>query len=336
MSKAYKVIRVDAFGSKIDLADELEALKNLDVEIFGVDAVSEDEIIEAIKDADVALTAGAMFTRKVLESLPKLRAIIRYGVGYDTIDVKAATELGIMLINNPAPVWCDEEVSNQAITLMLACARKVVKLHNLIVKGEWKQAQSSVLPAVSIHGQVAGIIGCGAIGRMLAKKARTFDMEIIGYDPYLDPKVAHENGIKTVSLIEVFEKSDFIFVQTLLNEETYHMIGKEQFDLMKSSAYIINCARGEVIDEIAMIEALKNGKIAGAGLDVFENEPPEPDNPLFKMDNVTVTPHCASWSTEAFKVLRKAVGIEAAQVLNGIVPAYLVNKEVKPRFNMKN
>lgn len=336
MNKAYTVIRVDSNGSKIDLTEETAALKGIDAEIFGVDAVTEQEIIEAVKNADVVLTAAAKFTRRVMECLPKLKAIIRYGVGYDTIDVKAATELGILLVNNPADVWCDEEVSNQAIALMLACARKIVKLHNLIVGGEWKSAQSSVMPAVSIHGQVAGIIGCGAIGRKIASKLKAFNIEILGHDPYLDPKSAEHNGIRLVSMAQLLKNSDFVFVQTLLNDETYHMIGEEQFALMKKDAYIINCARGEVIDEKAMIKALEEKRIAGAGLDVFENEPPSADNPLFKMDNVTTTPHCASWSTEAFKTLRKSVGTETAQVLNNILPKSVVNKEVKPRFNVSS
>ena len=169
MSRTFTVIRVDATGSKIDLSDEAEALKELDVDIYGADAVTEEEIISVAKEADIILTGSARLTRRVLESLPKLKAIIRYGVGYDTIDVDAATDLGVMLINNPATAWCDEEVSNHAIMLMLACARKVTKVHNLIVDGEWREAQKAFLPAPVILGQVTCIIGCGAIGRMIAK-----------------------------------------------------------------------------------------------------------------------------------------------------------------------
>ena len=166
-----------------------------------------------------------------------------------------------------------------------------------------------------------------------SKKLKSFNMSILGYDPYLDAEIAKAFEIDLVSLNELLEKSDFVFVQTLLNNETFHLIGEKEFELMKSNAYIINCARGEVVDEAAMIKALRENKMAGAGLDVFENEPPKPDNPLFKMDNVVVTPHCASWTTDAFKNLRKSVGAEAAEILNGIVPDYLVNKNVKPRFN---
>lgn len=330
----FKVIRIDRFGSQIKFSEELAALKGIDVELCGRDAVTEDEMIEALKDADVAITGAAAFTRKAFESLPKLRGVIRTGVGYDTIDISAATDNGVLIVNNPAPAWCAQEVSNQAMLLMLACAKKLVKLHNLTVSGNWRQAQGAVMPCECIHGQTMGIIGCGAIGRTIAKKALAFAMNVLGYDPYLPRETAEKAGIKLVDLETLLKESDYVMVQSLLSEETWHILGDAQFNLMKESSFVINCARGECIDEAALIQALQKGKIAGAGLDVFENEPPKPDNPLFSMENVTVTPHCASWSTMAFKTMNKAVGEEAAQMLRNQRPEYVVNPDVQSKFGL--
>ena len=326
------VLRIDRDGDQIDLSVEREALAESGAELRGVSAVTEEEIIAAAANADVVITAAARFTRRVMASLPKLRAIIRYGVGYDTIDLAAATELGVLVINNPAPAWCAEEVSNQAMLLLLACAKKLVKLHSLTASGNWREAQSSVLPMASVHGQVAGLIGCGAIGGAIVRKAKAFGMDVLVYDPYLDAESAGALGAVRTNLPDLLTRSDFVLLQTPLTDETRSMIGAEQLKLMKNSAYLINCARGEVIDEAALIEALQNGRIAGAGLDVFEQEPPHPDNPLFRMDNVALTPHCASWSTVAFHTLYQAVGKETAQVLRGEMPEYVVNKEASPRF----
>jgi D-3-phosphoglycerate dehydrogenase len=330
----YKIVRVDRSGSQVKFSDELEALAGLDVEFYGADAVTEDEIIKALKDADAAITSSAVFTRKVFENLPKLRAVIRTGVGYDTIDVQAATDNGILLVNNPAQAWCAEEVSNQAILLMLACAKKLVKLHNLTISGEWRKAQAAVMPCECIHGQTAGIIGCGAIGRAIVKKALAFDMRVIVFDPYVTPEAARKLGVESTGLPALLSQADYVLVQTPLTNETFHLLGEQQFNLMKPSAFIINCARGECIDEPALIRALEQGKITGAGLDVFENEPPKPDNPLFTMDNVVVSPHCASWSTMAFRTMNKMIGVQAAQILRKERPDTVVNSDCVSKFGI--
>lgn len=328
----YKIVRIDFNGSRIGLKEELEGLQGLDYEFKGVDAETEDELIEGLKDADVAITSRADFTRRVLENVPKLRGVIRMGVGYDNVDVDAATDNGVLVINNPSPVWCVEEVSNQSILLMLAITRKFVKGHNFVISGEWRSAQAAMLPQECIHGQTMGIIGCGNIGRCVAKKGKAFGMKLVGYDPYVSEEEAQESGITLVSLDELLNISDFVMVQPNLTDETHHILDDEAFSKMKPTAFVINTSRGGCIDEEALIRALEEKKIAGAGLDVLEQEPPRKDNPLLKMDNVLFTPHSASWTTVAFQTLNRSIGYEAADLLNGKRPEYVVNKEAISKF----
>jgi len=334
MEKQFKVVRADRMGNRAVMVEEAEELAKVNAELVGADCVTEDEIIEAAKDADAILTGGAQMTRRVLESLPKCKVIVRYGVGYDTIDVDAATDNGVIVVNNPAFQWCIEEVSNQAITLLLACAKKLAFLNDGTKQGRWAECKRAQAPMVSIHGQTLGLIGCGNIGRMTGRKAQCFSLKLLGYDPYVDKSLAKKDGITLVSLSELLKESDFVSIHTFLNEETRYLMGEKEFKQMKPTAYIINTARGPVIDEPALIKALQEKQIAGAGLDVFEKEPVDPDNPLLKMDNVVVTPHSASYSDVAFKLNRVIVGQEAARVLSGRWPKNAVNKSVKPKVNL--
>jgi len=334
MEKQFKVVRVDRMGNRAVMVEEAEELAKVNAELVGADCVTEDEIIEAAKDADAILTGGAQMTRRVLESLPKCKVIVRYGVGYDTIDVDAATDNGVIVVNNPAFQWCIEEVSNQAITLLLACAKKLAFLNDGTKQGRWAECKRAQAPMVSIHGQTLGLVGCGGIGRMTGRKAQCFSLKLLGYDPYVDKSLAKKDGITLVSLPELLKESDFVSVHTFLNEETRHLMGEKEFKQMKPTAYLINTARGPVVDEPALIKALQEKWIAGAGLDVFEKEPVDPDNPLLKMDNVVVTPHSASYSDVAFKLNSVIVGQEAARVLSGRWPKNVVNKGVKPKVNL--
>jgi D-3-phosphoglycerate dehydrogenase len=334
MEKQFKAVRVDRMGNRAVMVEEAEELAKVNAELVGADCVTEDEIIEAAKDADAILTGGAQMTRRVMEALPKCKVIVRYGVGYDTVDVDAATDNGVIVVNNPAFQWCIEEVSNQAITLLLACAKKLVFLNNGTKQGRWAECKRAQAPMVSIHGQTLGLVGCGSIGRMTARKAQCFSLKMLGYDPYVDKSLAKKDGITLVSLPELLKESDFISIHTFLNEETRHLMGEKEFKQMKPTAYIINTARGSIVDEPALIKALQEKWIAGAGLDVFEKEPIDPDNPLLKMDNVVVTPHSASYSDVAFKLNRVIVGQEAARVLSGRWPRNPVNKSVKPKVNL--
>jgi D-3-phosphoglycerate dehydrogenase / 2-oxoglutarate reductase len=335
MARKLKVILVDGMegDAPMPAIEEREELATIDAELIILGCRSEDDVITMAGDTDAILTYGAPMTRHVMENLPKCQCIVRYGIGYDTVDVPAATDNNILVIN--IPDFCLEEVANHAIALLLACAKKLPLLNKTVKQGKWYEAKKMQSPMGSIYGQVLGIIGCGNIGRTTAKKATCFGLEVIGSDPYLDKSIAEKAGIKLVSLPELLRRSDYISVHTALTQETRHLIGENEFALMKASAYVINTSRGPVIDEQAMIRALETGRIAGAGLDVFEKEPVDADNPLLQMDNVIVLPHSASYSDEAFKRLRRSVGKEAVCVLSGRWPKSLVNKNVKPRKELK-
>jgi D-3-phosphoglycerate dehydrogenase len=335
MAKKRKAVLVDGIreGRSMPVEEEAGELKNVDADLEIAGCTCEADLIERAAGAEAILTYGAQMTRSVMEKLPDCKVIVRYGVGYDTVDVDAATDNNILVVN--VPDFCMEEVSDHAMVLILACAKKIVMLNNALKRGGWLEAVKLQSPMSSIFGQTLGIIGCGNIGRTTARKARCFGLKLLGYDPYVDESQVKELGVTMVDLPELLKESDYISAHTALNEETRHLIGKDEFSQMKPTAYFINTSRGAVVDEAALIDALREKKIAGAGLDVFEKEPVDPDNPLLKMDNVIVLPHTASFSDDAFRRLRTCVGKEAARVLSGYWPENVVNKNVKPKVNLK-
>ncbi len=326
------VARVERTAIAAPLSDEADVIIKAGIELMDIDAATEDEIIEKARDADVVFIVRTEFTRRVFENLPKLRAVIRCGVGYDNIDVDAATDNKVLVVN--IPDFCFEEVSNHAIVLLIACAKKMVQLDHSLKTAGWKASRQVLDPMGSIWGQTLGIVGCGNIGRMTARKARCFGLQVIGSDPYVDRTLAGESGITLKSLPEVMRESDYVSLHPCLNQETFHLIGEEELALMKPSAYLINTSRGSVVDEPALIRALQDKKIAGAGLDVFEKDPIDPDNPLLKMDRVIVTPHSASYCEASFKRLRISVGEEAVRVASGKWPKHVVNRGVEPKVNL--
>jgi D-3-phosphoglycerate dehydrogenase len=326
------VARVEEAAIAAPLSDEAEVIKKAGIELMDIDAVTEDEIISRAKDADVVFIVRTAFTRRVFENLPKLRAVIRCGVGYDNVDVNAATDNKVLVVN--IPDFCFEEVSNHAIVLLIACAKKLVRMDHLLKTAGWKASRQILDPMGSIWGQTLGIVGCGNIGRMTARKAQCFGLKVIGYDPYVDRNLAKESGIILKSLPEVMGESDYVSLHPCLNQETFHLIGEKELALVKPSAYLINTSRGSVIDEPALIRALQGKKIAGAALDVFEKDPIDSGNPLLKMGNVIVTPHSASYCEASFKRLRISVGQEAVRIAQGMWPKNVVNKDVKPKVNL--
>jgi D-3-phosphoglycerate dehydrogenase len=326
------VARVERAAIAAPLSDEAEVINKAGIELVDIDAVSEDEIIAKARDADVIFTIRAAFTRRVFENLPKLQAVIRCGIGYDNIDVDAATDNRVLAVN--IPDFCFEEVSNHAIVLLLACAKKLVRMNHLLKTAGWGESRRIMEPMGSIWGQTIGIVGCGNIGRMTARKAQCFGLNVIGHDPYVDRNLARESGITLMSLPEVMGESDYVSLHPCLNQETFHLIGEKELTLMKPGAYLINTSRGSVVDEPALIRVLQDKKIAGAGLDVFEKDPIDPDNPLLNMDNVIVTPHSAFYCDASFKRLRISVGQEAVRVAQGRWPRNVVNKNVKPKVNL--
>ena len=330
MSDKLKVVRVDRNGGTVNLDLERIEIEKVGANLVGVTVANEDDVVAAAKDADVLMTAMFPITRKVFESSPKLRVAIRTGIGYDCIDVDAATKNGVLVVN--VPDYCYEEVSNHAITLLLILSKKVIIQNNLMAQGKWEEARNVRPPMGSIFGETLGIIGTGNIGRMTAEKAKAFKLKILGFDPYADKNACEAAGITLVDMPTLLKESDYISVHCLLNKETHHFISDQEFGMMKPSAYIINCARGPIIDEAALIRVLQAKEIAGAGIDVFEKEPTEPDNPLLKMDNVVKMPHSAFFSDVAFKRLRISAAQEAARIISDKMPRNYVNKTVKLRF----
>ena len=336
MERQFKVMRVERMSqvplSLVPMEIEAEELTKVNAELVDIECATEDEIIKAAKDADALLVVFAPMTCRVLGALPKLKVIVRYGIGYDTVDVDAATDNGVLLVN--IPDFGLEEVSNHTMTLLLVFAGKLVSLNEGTKQGRWNEAQLARAAAAAPYEQTMGLVGCGRIGRMTARKAQCFGLRILGYDPYVATSLAGEHGITLVSLPELLKESDFVSVHTLLNKETWHLIGEKEFRKMKPTAYFINTSRGAVVDEAALIKALQEKWIAGAGLDVFEKEPVDPDNPLLKMDSVIVTPHCSSHSVASIRRLKTSVAQEAARVLSGLWPKNVVNKTVKPKVDL--
>jgi D-3-phosphoglycerate dehydrogenase len=330
--KGLKVKRIDK-GSTLDpVTVENIALAKANLTVERVDAATEGEVVAAAKDTDIILTRYAQMSRSVVEKLPKLQAIIRYGIGYDTIDVDAATDNKVIVVN--VPDFCYEEVSNHALGMLLMLTRKLMLQSNTLKKDGWKPAYSLITPMGSVTGQTLGIIGCGHIGRIVARKAQCFGMNVIGYDPHVDTKLTDEAGIKLKSLPEVMKESDYISCNPLLWNETFHIVGEKEFKMMKPTGFIVNTSRGPVIDQLALVKALKEKWIAGAGIDVFEKEPIAPDDPLLKMDNVILTPHTAFYSDASDIRVRTSVAQEAVRIALGHLPKNIVNKGVKPKVNL--
>ena len=338
MAKKFKILKVMKVGTIMvgpgAVTRETEEFAKVNAELVEIFDTNKNDVITAARDADVILLGSTPVARWIIEAAPKCIAVMCQSVGYDSIDVKAATENNILVVNNPSFEWCIEEVSNHAITLLLDCAKKVKLLDGMVREGRWAEAKKAQPWMGSINGQTLGIIGCGAIGRMVARKARVFGLNIIGYDPYiLHPWLAKENGINLASLEEVL-KADFVTLHPDLNETSFHMMNEKAFAQMKPSAFLINTSRGKVVDEPALVKALQEKKIAGAGLDVFETEPLPKESPLMKMENVVLLPHSASYSTAAFDLAPINIALEVARVLTGKLPKNVVNKSVTPRVKL--
>jgi len=287
-----------------------------------------EAIAADLADCDAILARTAPFPAKVLEAGKKLKVISRHGVGYDNIDVAKATELGIWVTF--APESNANTVAEHAIGCILTLARNFIQLDRETRAGNWGIRDQ--LLGADLSGKVLGIVGLGKIGRRVAKKAaQGLDMKVLGYDPYLKAEQVAEVATPATSIEEVFGASDFVTVHIPGGAATRGIVGKKLFALMKKSAFFINASRGDVVDEPALIEALRNGTITGAAIDVYEKEPPPKDNPLMGMRNVLLTPHNASQTRECMirMALHAAQGID--EVLSGKRPTWPVNDPVKRR-----
>jgi D-3-phosphoglycerate dehydrogenase len=323
------VLHADA-GPNQDLSGEAAPLVEVNAALRPTRARDEDGLIANLHDADVVLVSGAPMTRRVMENMPRCRGIVRYGVGLDNVDVPAATDLGIVVAH--VLNFCTEEVANHVILLLLACAKKLLVLDRSMRDGRWGGIPAADYPAV--FGQTLGIVGLGEIGRSVARKGQALGMEIIAHDPYVK-EGAGPLPARLVRLEDLLRQSDYVSLNSPLTKETFHLIGERELALMKPTAVLINTARGPVVDEPALIEALRQGKIAAAGLDVFEAEPLPASSPLLKLDNVILTPHTAGISHESARTVRTEVGKAAADLLAGRWPRYVANRDVRPRVPLR-
>ncbi len=254
----------------------------------------------------------------------RLRIVARHGVGYDSVDVPAMTRAGILVTNTPWPM--PRPVATIALTFILALAGKLMLKDRLTRTGRWDERMDNM--GMGLTGRTLGVVGAGRIGKELLRMARVFDLELLAADPYVNAVELAYVGARKVDLPTLLRESDFVVTIPLLNEETRHLMGAAQFALMKESAYFINVSRGPVVDEPALIAALQAGTIAGAALDVFEQEPVDPANPLLAMDNVIVTPHSLCWTDECFHNMAVTGLTSIVDALAGRVPEFVVNREV--------
>jgi D-3-phosphoglycerate dehydrogenase / 2-oxoglutarate reductase len=283
-----------------------------------------DALIARTRDADALVVAFSPITRAVMSALEGLKTVVRTGVGYDVIDVPAATELGVIVVNIP-DLWI-REVANHALALLLAWNRKILTLDRQIRAGVWAGGVPG--GAGSLHGETVGVVGLGNIGSAFARRVAALETKVIACDPYVDDARFRALGVERVSLESLAERSDYVSVHTLLNDETRHMIGEKFLRRMKPTAILINTSRGPVVDEKALARALQDKRLAGAALDVWEAEPIAADNPLLHMDNVIATPHAAYFSTAAVAAVPRRCGEEVARVLTGQRPLNVVNPDV--------
>ena len=284
-------------------------------------SVNADDIVAVAKDADAVLVTYAKLTREVLTQFTRCKAIGRFGLGVDNIDLPTAKEKGIAV--NYVPDYCIREVSDHAMALLLSLIRKIPLSNKLVQSGRWEMP--AVVPIRRIEGTVLGLIGFGHIPRLVAPKAQAFGIKVIAHDPFAKPDVFKAANVESVDLDTLFKTSDYVSVHAPLLPATRGMMNASAFAKMKKGAYIVNTARGPLIDEPALIAALDSGQIGGAGLDVVAAEPLAKDLPLLGRDNVIISPHTAFYSIEALNELQTKCATDVARVLSGEKAVYPIS-----------
>ncbi len=313
--------------------------KHFEVEVWEDEhEIPREILLEKVRDVDALVTMlSERIDREVFDSAPKLRIVANYAVGYDNIDVEEATKRGIYVTNTPDVLT--NATADFAWTLLLATARRLVEADNFVRSGEWKRKGVAWHPLMflgrDVYGKTIGIVGFGRIGQAVARRAKGFGMRILYNARSRKPETEKELGAEFRPLDELLRESDFVVLAVPLTKETYHMINEERLKLMKPTAILVNIARGKVVDTEALVKSLKEGWIAGAGLDVFEKEPYYHEE-LFKLKNVVLAPHIGSATFGAREGMAELVARNLIAFKNGEVPPTLVNQEVvnvrKPGF----
>jgi D-3-phosphoglycerate dehydrogenase len=323
----FKVVITDSEHGYIDPEIEILGAVGADVELHNCQ--NEEDVIEAAADADGLIVGYSRITARVLDALPKCRVVSRYGIGLDVIDVEAATQRGVVVTNTPD--FCLDEVADHTMALLLTLARRVMILDRAVrdgraVKEGTRETLRVAGPMYRLSRQALGVIGLGQIGRSVVKRAQAFGMRILSApDPAVSTEEAAALGTTVLSLDEILAEADYVTLHVPLLDSTRHLINADRLALMKPSAAIINTSRGPVIDEAALIDALRDGRLAGAGLDVYENEPISPDNPLRTMENVVLSSHAAWYSEDSMRDVKVKAAQAVADLLQGRVPGSVVN-----------
>lgn len=322
MEAKFQVLITDRAWPDADV--ERRILGEIGAEVIEPPATDEVTLAECAKNVDAIATCWAAVTSQVIRAAPRCRVVSRLGIGLDNIAVDTATELGIPVTN--VPDYCLHEVAEHTLALLLACARNIAFFRGRTLTGEYSLQAAPLMHRVD--GKVLGLFGLGRIGRLVAMKARSLGLETIGYSRTGN---AGCTGCRMVSFDQLLAESDFLSLHAPLNPETHHRFRLQQFERMKRSCFLINTSRGGLIDHNDLWSALRQNRIAGAALDVFEPEPPDLSLPLFRDERVLVTPHAAFYSAESVEELRTRAAHQIASILTGARPENVVNPQVFDR-----
>ncbi|MEM7031247.1 MAG: C-terminal binding protein [Chloroflexota bacterium] len=325
----FKVLVTDYAWPTLDI--ERDILAQVGAELVVAKTGEADELIRLASDVDAILTCWKQVPSQALENAPRCQIVSRYGIGLDNIPIAQATTLGMLVTN--VPDFCLEEVSDQVMAYILAFARRVITFTQETRQGQWGLQSGQGMPR--LRGQTLGLIGYGNIAQTLVPKARAFGLNVIAYTPRLAPDALGDEGTATNSLALVLRQADYISIHAPLTDETHHLINAQTLRLMKPTAFLINTARGAIINEADLHQALTEGWIAGAGLDVLTEEPATPNHPLLGLDNVIITPHSAFYSEAAIAELQQKAAHNVAQVLSGKLPTSIINPEVLDQANFR-
>lgn len=317
-----QVVVTDSVFPTLDPARQV--LARIGAELVLAERAEPAAVAALAREVDALMVTYMPITAELIGQLRRCRIIARFGIGVDNVDVAAATRAGIVVTN--VPDYCIDEVSDHALALLLALARRLLPADRAVRGGTW--SVSALAPIHRLRGRVLGLVGFGKIARALARKAQALGLEVLAYDPYLPLEAIEAHGARPVGFDELLERSDFISIHAPLTPETRHLFNEEAFHKIKPGAFLINTARGPIVDEGALLRALESGRLAGAALDVLEREPPPSDSPLLRREDVLLTPHIAFYSEESLVELQTKAAEEVVRVLQGEAPRNPVNPEV--------
>ena len=320
------ILIADSDFGEVDI--ERAIVEEAGLELVAAQCKSEDDVIEHGRDADGVLAQYAPVGKRAIGAFTRCKVIARYGTGVDIIDVDAATRHGIQVTNAPND-WCAEEVADHAISLWLAAARKICEYDQATRRGEWRWQSGQ--PIWRLRGRVFGLLSFGAIARLVADRARPFGVEIWAHDPFQEEAELRRHGVRPVSFDELVTGSDYLVIQAPLTPATRHLFDRATLRRMKETSILVNTARGPIVEDAAIYQALTEGWIAGAAFDDIEEEPAKvrdwrPVNPLFRLPNVIVTPHAAYYSEQSIVLVRRIAAEEAVRVVSGLPPRFPVNR----------